>query len=68
MQTVCMDTAVDADATLEDVIAQARGDSSACFKVVQDDAVVGRLDMTDLVRALVPAIPAAENGAGRPAA
>ena len=63
-----VDDAVDAEATLEDVIAQSRGDSSACFKVVQDDRVVGRLDMTDLVRALVPAIPTAEDDAPRPAA
>ncbi|WPZ32375.1 ATP-binding cassette domain-containing protein [Thalassobaculum sp. OXR-137] len=59
---------VDAEATLEDVIAQAQGDSSACFKVIRNDEVVGRLDMTDLVRALVPAIPVGEEDACRSAA
>ena len=52
---------VDANATLEDVIAQSKGDSTACFKVVQGDEVVGRLDMTDLIRALVPTIPEGGN-------
>lgn len=45
---------VDAEDTLEDVIAQAGGDTKASFKVLRDRKVVGRLDMVDLVRALVP--------------
>jgi len=49
--------AVDAEDTLEDVIAQSKGDTTARFAVHQDGKTVGHLDMRDLVRALVPAVP-----------
>ena len=45
---------VDANDTLEDVIAKSGGDTSVRFRVLRDGNVVGRLDMSDLVRALVP--------------
>ncbi len=45
---------VDADDTLESVIAQSGGDTSHNYLVVKDGEPVGVLDMKDLVRALVP--------------
>ena len=47
---------VDADATLESVIAQSGGDTSHNYLVVKDGQPVGVLDMKDLVRALVPRV------------
>lgn len=52
-----LEDSVDADDTLEDVISKAEGDTKASFKVIRDEKVVGRLDMADLVRALVPTAP-----------
>jgi glycine betaine/proline transport system ATP-binding protein len=52
---------VDHDDTLEHVIAKARGDTSASYRVMKDGNQVGVLDMQSLVRALVPT-HAAENG------
>lgn len=40
--------------TLEHLIAVSNGDTAHCYRVVQDDKVVDVLDMTALVRALVP--------------
>ena len=45
---------VDADDTLENLIAQSGGDTSHNYLVVKDGEPVGVLDMKDLVRALVP--------------
>ena len=45
---------VDADDTLENLIAQSGGDTSHNYLVVKDGEPVGLLDMKDLVRALVP--------------
>lgn len=45
---------VKADATLESIIAQSRGDTTNRFLVLQQGAPVGVLDMKDLVKALVP--------------
>ncbi len=45
---------VGVDDTLEDVIARSGGETSHNYAVVQDGAAVGKLDMKDLVRALVP--------------
>ena len=50
---------LDPDETLEDVIRQAEGDVARRFVVRQDGRAVGVLDMTDLVRALVPSAPSA---------
>lgn len=46
---------VDAEDTLEDVIAKSKGDTTARFRVLRNGEAVGVLDMADLVRALVPA-------------
>ncbi len=45
---------VDADANLESVIAMSGGNTAHCYRVVQDGKPVGTLEMTTLVRALVP--------------
>ena len=47
---------VDAEDTLESVIARSRGDTTHSYRVLQDGVPAGRLDMTDLVRALVPRV------------
>ncbi len=47
--------AVDHDATLESVIEQSGGDTSHAYRVMREGEQVGVLEMTDLVRALVPA-------------
>ncbi len=52
---------VDADATLEEVIAQAGGDTTPTFRVMQDGRQVGTLPMRDVVRALVPTAASDEN-------
>ncbi len=53
---------VDYDATLESLIAQSGGDTSHSYLVVRDGLPVGTLDMSHLVRALVPRV-ASEAGA-----
>lgn len=53
---------VDFDATLESVIGQSGGDTSHSYIVTKDKAPVGVLEMTELVRALVPRV-APEEGA-----
>lgn len=45
---------VDADATLESVIALSKGDTSLSYEVYRDSVQIGYLDMQKLVRALVP--------------
>ena len=45
---------IDTDDTLESVIARSGGDATVSDRVLEDGAPVGRLDMPDLVRALVP--------------
>jgi glycine betaine/proline transport system ATP-binding protein len=45
---------VDADATLESVIALSGGDTSLSYRVVREGQPIGLLDMKKLVRALVP--------------
>ena len=50
------------DDKLESVIAKSSGDTSQSYVVVQDGAPVGTLEMTDLVKALVPR-EASETGA-----
>ncbi|MEO1199855.1 MAG: ATP-binding cassette domain-containing protein [Pseudomonadota bacterium] len=45
---------LDADDTLESVIAVSGGDTAHGYRVMRDGAVVGHLDMKDLVKALVP--------------
>ncbi|ETW13783.1 glycine betaine/proline ABC transporter ATP-binding protein [Roseivivax marinus] len=52
---------VDENATLEDVIAQAGGDTDKTYRVTRDGQTVGTLPMTDVVRALVPTA-ASEDG------
>lgn len=48
------DKTIDADATLEDALATSQGDTTMVFTVTAGDQPVGRLKMTDVVRALVP--------------
>jgi glycine betaine/proline transport system ATP-binding protein len=45
---------VDADDTLEHLIALSGGDTTRTYRVMSDGVPVGLLDMKDLVRALVP--------------
>jgi glycine betaine/proline transport system ATP-binding protein len=52
---------VDADATLESVIALSGGDTALSYKVNRDGVHIGYLNMQKLVRALVPT-QAAQNG------
>ena len=52
---------VDANDTLESVIARAGGDTDLAFRVMRDGAQVGTLSMRDVVLALVPT-DAAEDG------
>ncbi len=52
---------VDADATLESVLAQARGNTRSVFHVMKDGEKIGSLTMPDLVAALVPS-EASEGG------
>ena len=47
---------VDVDDTLESLIARSEGDISHAYVVTQDGNPVGTLDMTNLVRALVPRV------------
>ncbi|RLQ89487.1 quaternary amine ABC transporter ATP-binding protein [Notoacmeibacter ruber] len=49
---------IDHDQTLEDVIGISRGDVSHDYLVLRDGTPVGTLHMKDLVRALVPRVPA----------
>jgi len=53
---------VDIDDTLESMIAKSSGDTSHAYVVTRDGNPVGTLDMTSLVRALVPRV-APEDGA-----
>lgn len=57
---------LDVDDTLEDVIARSRGDTTHRYRVVNEGAPVGILDMRDLVRALVPRVASAERAALAP--
>ena len=45
---------VDANATLESLIAASGGETDRAYRVVSDGETVGEIDMADLVRALVP--------------
>lgn len=54
---------VDYDDTLESMIARSGGDTSHAYIVMRDKKPVGTLDMTSLVRALVPRIATEEGGA-----
>jgi glycine betaine/proline transport system ATP-binding protein len=45
---------IDANATLEDALAASQGGTEVTFTVTDGDRPVGRLKMTDVVRALVP--------------
>jgi glycine betaine/proline transport system ATP-binding protein len=47
---------IDYDDTLENMIARSGGDTSHSYVVVRDGDPVGTLDMTNLVRALVPRV------------
>ena len=53
---------VDADDTLESVIALSGGETNAVYRVLRDEQPVGVLEMRDLVRALVPMRPASDDG------
>ncbi len=48
------DKAIDAQATLEDVLSASQGDVGLTFTVTEGNRPVGLLKMTDVVRALVP--------------
>ncbi len=56
---------VDADDTLESLIAKSGGDTSHNYVVVKDGEQVGVLDMKDLVRALVPRAASGEGVRGK---
>ncbi|UWQ21488.1 glycine betaine/L-proline ABC transporter ATP-binding protein [Jannaschia sp. W003] len=47
---------VDANATLESLIAESGGETDRAYRVVSNGEVVGEIDMADLVRALVPRV------------
>lgn len=47
---------VEADDTLERLIAISQGDTNCTYRVIADGAPVGLLDMKDLVKALVPRV------------
>ena len=47
---------VDANDNLESLIATSGGDTSCCYRVMENGKQVGVLDMKDLVRALVPRV------------
>ena len=51
---------VDADSSLEKLIAKSDGDTNHIYRVVEGSEVIGQLDMKDLVRALVPRISNAD--------
>jgi glycine betaine/proline transport system ATP-binding protein len=51
-----VDDEVDADDTLERLIAMSGGDTQRSYRVVSDGVPIGLLDMKDLVRALVPRV------------
>ncbi len=52
---------IEANSTLESVIAESEGDTTLTYRVVSEGEQIGVLDMKDLVRALVPT-SAAEDG------
>ena len=55
---------IDADSTLERLIALSDGDTNHIYRVTRGDEVIGQLDMKDLVKALVPRVRSTgENGA-----
>ena len=54
---------VDHDATLESIIARSGGDISHGYIVVKDGIPVGTLDMTALLKSLVPRLTSTEAGA-----
>ncbi|WP_299140185.1 betaine/proline/choline family ABC transporter ATP-binding protein [uncultured Tateyamaria sp.] len=47
---------VSPSSTLEDLIAQSGGDTEQVYRVVENGTAVGQLEMTDLVKALVPRV------------
>ncbi len=47
---------VEADSNLESLIAKSDGDTAHVYRVVDEGAVIGQLDMKDLVKALVPSV------------
>ena len=53
---VSCDGEVDADQTLESLIALSGGETSKTYRVTSGGETIGILDMTDLVRALVPRV------------
>lgn len=50
------DGTVEADSSLERLIAQSDGDTALVYKVVEDGEVLGQLNMKQLVKALVPRV------------
>ena len=57
---------VDADSSLERLIAQSDGDTSLVYSVMQDGAQIGQLNMKQLVKALVPRARSDAKGASSP--
>lgn len=47
---------VEANSNLEDMIALSQGDTNLTYRVIENGAPVGQLDMKELVRALVPRV------------
>ncbi|MGR3514338.1 MAG: quaternary amine ABC transporter ATP-binding protein [Paracoccaceae bacterium] len=54
---------VDADDSLETLIASSGGDTSQVYRVVQDNNPIGELDMKELVKALVPRVSSGDRQA-----
>lgn len=54
---------VDANATLESLIARSGGDTTHNFRVIENGAPVGELDMRELVKALVPRVSSGDRQA-----
>ncbi|MEO0486369.1 MAG: betaine/proline/choline family ABC transporter ATP-binding protein [Pseudomonadota bacterium] len=54
---------IEANSNLESLIAKSDGDTNKIYRVTEDGAPIGQLDMKDLVKALVPSIRASADGA-----
>lgn len=54
---------IDAEATLESIIKLSGGDLSRQYRVTHNGAVIGYVDMADVFKALVPALPASAKAA-----
>jgi len=51
---------VDPSDTLESLITRSEGDTTQNYRVVEDSAAIGQIEMTELVKALVPRVSTSE--------